>query len=45
MIRTPHADLILFAGGLLLGTVLTAAFAIGWTTANTQPQHHTETTP
>lgn len=40
MNRILHADLVLFVGGLLLGSLLTATFALGWTTAITNRSHH-----
>lgn len=41
-IRRHTAEIILFAGGLLLGSLLTAAFAVGWATTNRQ---HNEAKP
>lgn len=39
-IKRLHADLILFAGGLLLGCLLATAFAVGW--ATTQDRKETD---
>lgn len=35
--RRHTAEIVMFAGGLLLGSLLTAAFAVGWATTN-RPQ-------